>query len=634
MSRSILRVAADTGGTFTDVVAELITPDGARKCHEAKVPSTPHDPSLAVAQGLKLMEEWAGVPAAVLIHGTTVATNAMLEGRPRRTALVLNAGFEDLLLIGRQNRRELYALQPKNTPQLIDTAFVVGVGGRLHPDGTEETSLQTTALQGRFAQFGAEPISWAVCLLHSYANPGHERAVRDLILASRPQDVVSLSCEVLPVFREVERASTTVANAYVRPLMQHYLQRLSVLAERVEIMGSSGGRIPVEMAAQFPVHTAVSGPAGGVVGATRAAIDAGMGAVVAFDMGGTSTDVTVCNGELQLRYEGFVGDFPLAIPMLDIHTIGAGGGSLIRVDAGGALRVGPWSAGADPGPACYGKGSEPTVTDAHAILGHLPADILLGGKHPIHVERAWKAMGLVASAIGTDVPDAARGAIRIATEKMAQAIRRMTVQRGLDPRAMTLCAFGGAGGLHVCALAELLGMKRAFVPARAGLLSAVGMLVSRTVQERSQTVLGLAADQRRRLLGEMLHTVGGAVQKSNADGDLATVEIRAELRFRGQSFELSVVPAEDDATTESAFREEHLRVFGYVVDSPIDWVTLRVRALGQESPSLPVGTPMLDDVVIGPAVIRDPACTIWVAAGWQASPEPSGGVVLHRVEEA
>ncbi|MBU6160256.1 MAG: hydantoinase/oxoprolinase family protein [Myxococcales bacterium] len=632
MPRSILRVAADTGGTFTDVVAELITPDGTRQCHEAKVPSTPHDPSRAVAEGLRLMEAWAGVPAAVLIHGTTVATNAMLEGRPRRTALVLNAGFEDLLLIGRQNRRELYALQPKNTPQLMDTAFVFGVEGRLHPDGTEETPLQTTALQNRFDDFGPEPLSWAVCLLHSYANPGHEHGIRDLILARRPQDIVSLSCEVLPVFREVERASTTVANAYVRPLMQQYLQQLAALAEHVEIMGSSGGRIPVEMAAQYPVHTAVSGPAGGVVGATRAAIDAGIGAVVAFDMGGTSTDVTVCSGELQLRHEGFVGDFPLAIPMLDIHTIGAGGGSLIRVDAGGALRVGPWSAGADPGPACYGKGTEPTVTDAHAILGHLPADILLGGKHPIDVERAWKAMEPIASAIGSDVPDAARGAIRIATEKMAQAIRRMTVQRGLDPRSMTLCAFGGAGGLHVCALAELLGMKRAFIPARAGLLSAVGMLVSRTVQERSQTVLGLSAAHRHRLLNEMIQAVGGAEQKSSFGGSLATIEIRAELRFRGQSFELSVVPAEDDANTESAFREEHLRVFGYVVDSPIDWVTLRVRALGQESPSMPVGKPMLNDVVHGPAVIRDPACTVWVAAGWQALPEPTGGVVLHRVE--
>ena len=634
MSRPILRVAADTGGTFTDVVAELIRPDGTRQCHEAKVPSTPHDPSRAVAEGLRIMEAWAGVPAAVLIHGTTVATNAMLEGRPRRTALVLNAGFEDLLLIGRQNRRELYALQPKNTPQLMDAAFVFGVEGRLHPDGTEETPLQTTALQNRFDDFGAEPLSWAVCLLHSYANPSHEHGIRDLILARRPQDIVSLSCEVLPVFREVERASTTVANAYVRPLMQQYLQQLAALAERVEIMGSSGGRIPVEMAAQYPVHTAVSGPAGGVVGATRAAIDAGIGAVVAFDMGGTSTDVTVCSGELQLRHEGFVGDFPLAIPMLDIHTIGAGGGSLIRVDAGGALRVGPWSAGADPGPACYGKGTEPTVTDAHAILGHLPADILLGGKHPIDVERAWKAMEPIAAAIGSDVPDAARGAIRIATEKMAQAIRRMTVQRGLDPRSMTLCAFGGAGGLHVCALAELLGMKRAFIPARAGLLSAVGMLVSRTVQERSQTVLGLSAAHRHRLMHEMIQAVGGAEQKSCVGGSLATIEIRAELRFRGQSFELSVVPAEDDANTESAFREEHLRVFGYVVDSPIDWVTLRVRALGQESPSMPVGKPMLNDVVHGPAVIRDPACTVWVAAGWQALPEPSGGVVLHRVETA
>jgi N-methylhydantoinase A len=634
VSRPILRVAADTGGTFTDVVAELIRPDGTRQCHEAKVPSTPHDPSRAVAEGLRLMEAWAGVPAAVLIHGTTVATNAMLEGRPRRTALVLNAGFEDLLLIGRQNRRELYALQPKNTPQLMDAAFVFGVEGRLHPDGTEETPLQSTALQNRFDDFGSEPVSWAVCLLHSYANPSHEHGVRDLILARRPQDIVSLSCEVLPVFREVERASTTVANAYVRPLMQQYLQQLAALAERVEIMGSSGGRIPVEMAAQYPVHTAVSGPAGGVVGATRAAIDAGIGAVVAFDMGGTSTDVTVCSGELQLRHEGFVGDFPLAIPMLDIHTIGAGGGSLIRVDAGGALRVGPWSAGADPGPACYGKGTEPTVTDAHAILGHLPADILLGGKHPIDVERAWKAMEPIAAAIGSDVPDAARGAIRIATEKMAQAIRRMTVQRGLDPRSMTLCAFGGAGGLHVCALAELLGMKRAFIPARAGLLSAVGMLVSRTVQERSQTVLGLSAAHRHRLMHEMIQAVGGAEQKSCVGGSLATIEIRAELRFRGQSFELSVVPAEDDANTESAFREEHLRVFGYVVDSPIDWVTLRVRALGQESPSMPVGKPMLNDVVHGPAVIRDPACTLWVAAGWQALPEPTGGVVLHRVETA
>jgi N-methylhydantoinase A len=632
VSRPILRVAADTGGTFTDVVGELVDSSGSRRCFEAKVPSTPHDPSLAVAEGLRIMEEWAGVPADILIHGTTVATNAMLEGRPRSTALVLNAGFEDLLRIGRQNRRQLYALQPKNAPQLIAIQDVVGVEGRLCADGSQETPLQLQALQRRLEQLDEPPVSWAVCLLHSYANPAHEHAVRDLIAASRPQDNVSLSCEVLPVFREVERASTTVANAYVRPLMQHYLQRLATLAHRVEIMGSSGGRIPVEMAAEFPVHTAVSGPAGGVVGATRAAIDAGMGAVVAFDMGGTSTDVTVCNGDLQLRYEGIVGDFPLSIPMLDIHTIGAGGGSLIRVDAGGALRVGPWSAGADPGPACYGRGTEPTVTDAHAVLGHLPPDILLGGKHPVYVDRAWKAMEPVAAAIGTDIPAAAAGALRIATEKMAQAIRSMTVQRGLDPRTMTLCAFGGAGGLHVCALADLLGMKRAFVPARAGLLSAVGMLVSRTVQERSQTVLGLPSAQRRQVLRTMLDAVQGAGPDKTAEHVSPTLEIRAELRFRGQSFELSVTPAADDATTEAVFREEHLRVFGYVVDSPVDWVTLRVRALGQESPSLPPCTPMLRDAVQGPCVIRDPACTVWVAPGWCALPERAGGIVLQRME--
>ena len=611
-------VAVDTGGTFTDAIGRL----GARVA-TAKVRSTPSDPSVALRRAIDEVIGALGADAAsVLIHGTTVATNALLERRGAETWLVTNAGFADLLHIGRQNRPELFALEPILPEPVIEGALEVP--GRLSAEGEELEPIDTASLSSALSALDEGPRSFAVCLLHSYRNDAHERAVGAAIAAARPGDSMSLSSQVLPVFREVERASTTAANAAVQPLMAGYLARLSDASERVSVMGSSGGRLTLKEAIDRPVVTALSGPAGGVVAALSVAKESGASGVISFDMGGTSTDVAVCAESLPIRHGSRVGPYPIHVPMLDIHTVGAGGGSLARVDAGGALRVGPQSAGADPGPACYGVGEEPTVTDANVVLGRLPADAKLGGRLELDSERAREAVGRIASSLGVSVERAAEGIIEIAVQTMAAAIRKVSVERGLDPRRYALCAFGGAGGLHACDLADELAIEHVIVPPHAGVLSAVGMLQSRASTTRSRTVLG---DVER--MPAVLDALEVAAMRALGEpADRVVREVSA--RYRGQSFEL-VVPYEGDWTqAAAAFESLHERRFGYRLNAQVEPVTMHVRAEGHAPSDWAPTDPTKVTDLVGPSSLIRLADTIYVAAGWSASTSSTGAVALTR----
>ncbi len=477
-------LAVDTGGTFTDLVLlrrGLVA--------TLKVPSTPDDPAQAVLDGIRQILERD--EPFVLLHGSTVATNALLERRGARVVLVTNEGFEDVIEIGRQNRPQLYALVGHRLPPLVAREDRLGVPGRLDAEGAEIAPLDPdalSALPASVAARGAESV--AVSLLHSYANPEHERAVAATLRSTGLP--LSVSSEIVPEFREYERTSTTVVNAYVAPKMDRYLGRLQTEAgaARVSIMGSSGGALPIERARREPVHTVLSGPAGGVVGALTWARRAGHDSVISFDMGGTSTDVSLCPGRPLRTRELSIADQPAAIPVIDIHTVGAGGGSIARVDAGGALRVGPQSAGARPGPICYGGGgTEITVTDAHVWLGRLPADAFLGGGRALDRSAIERPLSELADALGATPEEAAEGVLAVADTAMERALRVISVERGYDPVDFALVAFGGAGALHVAELTSRLGARRAIVPPDPGLLSAYGMLASPITKEVSRTIL-------------------------------------------------------------------------------------------------------------------------------------------------
>ncbi len=606
-------LAVDTGGTFTDFV--LLAPDGVRTL---KLPSTPADPSEAVLEGIRELlpddEAWS------LLHGSTVATNALLERRGARVVLVTNRGFEDVIEIGRQNRPQLYALVGHRPPPLVARDDRLGIGGRTGPHGEEIEPLdpdELTTLAERVR--GLEPEAVAVSLLHAYAAPGHERAVGEALAdAGLP---VSLSSVVLPEFREYERTSTTVVNAYVTPVMDRYLGRLEAEsgARRTTIMGSNGGALPVARARREPVHTVLSGPAGGVMGALAWARRSGYERIVTFDMGGTSTDVSLCPGRPLRTRELEIDGQPVAVPVIDIHTVGAGGGSLARVDAGGALRVGPESAGADPGPICYGRGgTEVTVTDAHVWLGTLPAEGFLGGARTLDRESVRTPLGALAHALGSSLEQAAQGVLTVADTAMERALRVISVERGSDPMDFAVVAFGGAGGLHVAELTARLGAARALVPPDPGLLSAYGMLASPLTHEASRTVLVRedAPDAAARL-GDVIQaletTAREAMVRDGAAAETLTAQRWIDARYRGQSFELAV-PAEDWA---ERFHQAHEERYGYRrSDIPAEAVTVRV-VLGAPAPELSPprlpdaeGPPPASDTSVHHAGVRFPAARI------------------------
>jgi N-methylhydantoinase A len=590
-----LRIAVDTGGTFTDCVwVER------GKLRMAKVFSTPADPSQAIADGLAQVNP-AG--AVVLLHGTTVGTNTLLQRKGARVAFVTTAGFEDTIEIGRQNRPKLYDLTFERVPPLAECNMRFGVPERVAPNGEilQKPSREDLKVLARDVHTsGAEAI--AISTLFSFANPENERAIgRVLDELGLP---LSLSHVILPEFREYERASTVVVNAYLQPVMQSYLQQLDVRvrqsgskakASRVFVMQSSGGITSLEAASRQPVRTVLSGPAGGVVGAAAMARLSGFERIVTFDMGGTSTDVALVDGEPKATNEADIDGLPVRVPMLDIHTVGAGGGSLARFDAWGALRVGPESAGADPGPICYGRGLQPTVTDANLLLGRLQPDRFLGGSFTLDLERTRgiTAEWLKQQNSRMSLEQFAEGVVRVVNANMERALRVVSVERGYDPRQFALVAFGGAGGLHACELAQALGIPRVIVPAMPGALSACGILASDIVKDFSRTVvLNLDSSSSIATLGRRFEELERNAQREFHDegwrGKLK-LERTVDLRYRGQGFELNIPWSK---TVLHEFHRQHKFRYGYNhPERTVELVTLRVRA-SMASPRIPAAKPV------------------------------------------
>lgn len=652
---STVVLAVDTGGTFTDL---LLLADG--RLRTLKVPSTPSDPADAVLTGAQEL-----MPVSVpyrLLHGSTVATNGLLERKGARVVLVTNRGFEDVLEIGRQNRPQLYALAGHRLPPLVERRDRLGIQGRLGPEGEELEGVDAEELASLAARMGgAEAL--AVVLLHSYANPAHEEAVaRALTTTGLP---LSVSSRLLPEYREYERTSTTVVNAYVSPIMSRYLGRLHSEsgARPVHIMSSGGGAVPVQRAIREPVHTVLSGPAGGVVGALAWARRSGFEQIITFDMGGTSTDVSLCPGRLLHTREFEIAGQPVAVPVIDIHTVGAGGGSLARVDAGGALRVGPESAGADPGPICYDRGgTEVTVTDAHVWLGRLPPEAFLGGTGTIHRDSIDTPLGDLARALGNSPEEAAEGVLSVVNTAMERALRVISVERGFDPADFVLVAFGGAGALHVAELTERLGARRALIPPDPGLLSAYGMLAAPPAREVSRTLLvSSSTPNPDTVLGEAFEDLERrAVQEMIAEGndpDSLTIRHSLDARYQGQSFELRV-PREGWV---EAFHRSHSNRYGYAREgTPVEAVTLRVVA---EAPALPLTHNPIPDAegdpptqvgaafyrgneiriprvwrrdlcnghaLVGPALVLEYSSTTWLPPQWRLEVDAWGSLHLSK----
>jgi N-methylhydantoinase A/oxoprolinase/acetone carboxylase beta subunit len=592
-----MKVGVDTGGTFTDVVGD----DG--RIH--KLPSTPDDPGDAVRHGVASLSPG---PPALLAHGTTVATNALLERRGATVALFTTEGMADVVEIARQDRPSLYDPWADRPVSLVARSHRHGVVGRLDGTGTELVPVDPSALP----TLGDDVEAVAVCLLHADLDPTHERAVA-AELEGRGHDV-SCSHQVSPQFREYERTVTTVVNAYLRPACRSYLRDLEDTADEVLVMTSAGGLVPIGDGADLPAALLLSGPAGGVRAGAQLAVACGFPDAVTFDMGGTSTDVCLVLGGVPAPAgERTVGGFAVRQPSLDVHTIGAGGGSIARIDPGGALVVGPESAGAVPGPACYGGGgTRPTVTDADLVAGRIPHDARFPGLGPLDLTAARTALD--------DAGVTAEGVIAVVDAAMEQALRSVSVGRGVDPAGLALVAFGGAGPLHACSLAEALGMAAVIVPPRAGVLSAVGLLCS---PRQHDEVRSWPTPGDHTGLDEALAKLAAEATAALPGADVSTA---VECRYAGQSHELRV-PKVDD------FAAEHARRNGYSrPGTPVEVVALRATA--RRAPAVDIGDlpPPRRSAAVGPAVIAEPDCTVWVPPGWRAKPEPTtGALVLRRM---
>ena len=569
----------DVGGTFTDFA---VLKEGQLIVH--KVPSTPADPSQGILRGIGELPTNDGT----FVHGSTVATNALLERRGCRTALVTTQGFEDVLEIGRQNRSELYNLMLEKPPALVPSELRFGIkervdytGALLRSPSREEMENLAKALQD------ARVEAVAVSLLFAFMNPLHEEMIRDLLEKLDNKPFLSVSSQVLPEFREYERTSTIVVNAYVGPLMARYLANLEkALGKGLRVMQSSGGSITASLASTQPVRTVLSGPAGGVVGAFHIGSLAGYKDIITLDMGGTSTDVSLCPGRIKETTSSNLGGYPISVPMIEIHSVGAGGGSIARLDEGGALLVGPQSAGADPGPACYGKGENITVTDANLILGRLQTEHFLGGRMTLDYQRAEKLMQGVAKDIGANLQNAALGVIRVVNANMERAIRTISLERGYDPREFTLVPFGGAGPMHSCELAQELRIPRVLVPPNPGILSALGVAIADIVKDYSRTVMLRGQNISRQRLEDEYATLESQAWEDMSQEGLNMGSVLAQrfldVRYVGQSFELTVdynARRKDlNRGIGDAFHRAHRQRFGYADPSePVEIVNLRLK---------------------------------------------------------
>lgn len=642
-------IGIDTGGTFTDFV---LWDGGALRVH--KVLSTPQAPERAILQGLREM----GLDPVGLrvVHGSTVATNAALEGKGVRTVYIGNRGLGDLLTIGRQARRELYNLQPQPIPPPVPGELCLETGGRLSADGSEIEALTDQELEELTADLvRLEPEAVAINLLHAYLDDMLERRIEAVVPAGV---FISRSSEVMPVIGEYERGIATWLNSWLGPLVEGYVRRLQAQlpGALVSVMQSSGEAIAAEQAARQAVRMLLSGPAGGLVGAGFVAAASDRKKLLSFDMGGTSTDVALIDGAPRLTREGRIGPWPVAVPMVDMHTIGSGGGSIARLDVGGMLLVGPQSAGADPGPACYSKGGmEPTVTDANLVLGRLRSEAFLGGRMALDEEAACRAVGRLAQAMGQTLEAAAQGIIQVANENMARALRVISVQRGVDPRRFTLVSFGGAGGLHVCALADALGMNSALVPVQAGVLSALGMLVGRPGRQLVRTCLGLLAElDEAQIQAGFEELAEEGVQELLREGSSRTELQRnfsVDLRYQGQSYTLNL-PWQGSRETTMAFHIYHEQRYGHRLDAPVELVYLRVglegsgleldlrrtkRVEAQVEAVMHGAIPCYvrealaeGQIVPGSALITEEVSTTWIESGWCCVRDQVGNLLLSR----
>lgn len=662
-----MHVGVDIGGTFTDLVLNV---DGRLKIH--KLLSTPHSPDQAMLAGLRaICAGFGGLDALTRVsHGSTVATNAILERKGARTAFITTSGFRDILAIGRQNRPVLYALHPNLSLPLVPRELCYEVPERLDHNGQVITPLDTTMLDVVLDEISGQEVDIvAVCFLYSYVNPVHEQAVRARIVELGLLDEwqVVLSSQVLPEFREYERASTVVLEAYVRPVMSRYIGKLAYeLPEKssLQIMKSDGGVASALRIRQEAVQTALSGPAAGVIGAFHIAQLAGFERIITLDIGGTSTDVALCSGEIVRRPQSEIDGLPLRVRLLDIETIGAGGGSIARLDAGGALRVGPESAGADPGPILYGRGGKQiTVSDANAVLGRLDAENFLGGSMSLDIETAREAISRLGDTLGFAMEDMAAGIIDVANVNIDRALRRVSVARGHDPRYFTLVAFGGAGPLHACEVAQRLDIPRVLVPRHPGVLCAFGLLVADVVLDYSSAVLGQITVESTANLYQLLDKMGEQARADLAQEGIQEGEMvfrpALDMRYRGQGYELSV-PFVPDLIT--AFHEAHEHTFGYALRGRVvEAVNLRLQAVGMvnkpvlkpEPPAsgnpVPLaykpgtsrtnGVPMMlyqrdllepDHRFAGPALVFQFDSTVYVAPGWSARVDGYRNLILER----
>jgi N-methylhydantoinase A len=677
----------DVGGTFTDFV--LLDASGEVSIH--KLLTSARDPSVAILQGLAELE--AG-PETAVVHGATVATNALLERRGARTALITTAGFADVLEIGRQTRTDLYTLHPGRPAPLVPAPWRYELAERVDRQGAVLVPLDPQASRSVVQQILDQEIdSVAICFLFSFLNPAHEQQVRAQIAsqAGARMPFVSLSSEILPEYREYERTSTTVINAYVTPLMSRYLANLDQGLEgrRLRIMQSNGGTISAEAAGAMAARTALSGPAGGVVGAFELARMAGFEAAITFDMGGTSTDVSLCPGRIQETTEGTIAGLPLRLPIIDIHTVGAGGGSIAHLDAGGALRVGPESAGSDPGPVCYGRDTakQITVTDANLILGRLDTSHFLGGRMSLNLARTQASMQALARHLSLPLEAAAWGVVRVANSNMERAIRAISVERGHDPRRFTLIAFGGAGPLHACELAATLRIPRVLVPPHPGVLSALGMVLADVVKDYTQTVMlagGVDGETLGRLFAPLFERAVADLRAEGLTGDGVSLLPALDMRYVGQSFELTIpcshvvappgqrVPDEVQPAARVAldFHAAHRQRFSYASESePVEIVNLRLKAIGKTAKprftclssgrldprdahigykqvyfadtaapraARPIPSALYErdrlaagNIVVGPAVVYQLDTTTVIPPGWSATVDGWGNLVLE-----
>ena len=665
--RAAAMIGVDTGGTFTDLIR--YGEDGVMRM--IKIPSTPTDPAQSFLEGIReISEELANED---IVHGCTVGVNAILERRGARTALVTTAGFADVIEIGRQTRPTLYDLHVRRPTPLVPRDLRFQVDERVSSEGVvlrAPSDADLEAIADEIARSGAESV--AVVLLFSFLRPEQEGRVLETLRQRLPEETqISVSSEILPEFREYERTSTTVMNAYIAPVMQTYLGAIDEsIPNPVRIMSSSGGSMTISQARRLPVHTLLSGPAGGVVGAFEVARAAGIDRIMTLDMGGTSTDVSLCEGEIQRTSEGAIGGLPVRVPMVDIHTVGAGGGSLASFDAGGALAVGPQSAGSVPGPAAYGRGGGATVTDANITLGRLPADRPLAGRLQLDGNAARDAFQSIGETHAMGAEDLAGGVVRVANANMKRALRVVSLERGHDPRDFTLVAFGGAGPLHACELADGLGMTRVLVPRYPGVLSALGMLMADVTRDYARTVLLSTGDSSPDSLSQLLADMETAARLDLQAADLsdssAVFTAWADMRYVGQGYELSIpFDAADGLSLPDRFHAMHQRRFDHShAGWPTEIVTLRLRAtisvpkpetrvesddgpdsshalLGMTRIMLDTGEAMAPVInrealrpgneISGPAVLTQTDATTWLPPEWGARVDGRLNLIVERI---